>query len=213
MPPMSWVDVWVQSRQGEPDLAVWGQSTSRDVGSQKEAELGAQGERPTQGQHLEHPAHVLAGNRSPVWAMWHILGAPDITGKVPEGAGGGKERGRWRKLDGTERKEGQVGPAEAQEGEKQHGHGSPRGAQTRKPRLRDVSYRAQPPCRPSPLSCPQVSQAELQAHQGWAHGRSGPATTRAENQMVGHLWRRPALGHPFCSSLSCPRGPRTSASQ
>lgn len=61
------------------------------------------------------------------------------------------------------------------------------------------------PCTPSPpgpfpLSCPQASQAELQAHRGWAHSRSSLATTYAESQLVGYLWRH----HPFCSSHSCP---------
>lgn len=33
LPPVSSTDVWVQSRQGEPGLALWGQRGSRDVGS------------------------------------------------------------------------------------------------------------------------------------------------------------------------------------
>lgn len=155
LPPVSSTDVWAQSRQGEPGLALWGQRGSRDVGSQKEAELGAQGERPMQGQHL---AHVLAGNRSPVWGMWHIHGAPDIAGRLRKGlqVGGGRgySRGSWMS---AERKEGQVGPAEAQEGKKHDGPGSPGWARMRKPRLRDVSCHAQLPRHLSPLSRPQVS--------------------------------------------------------
>lgn len=83
---------------------------------------------------------------------------------------GGSGRGCWRREEGAleqagcqQREKVRWAQQRPRRGRSRTGLAALQGAQARTPRLGEVSCRAQRPRHPSPLSCPHVSQAELQA--------------------------------------------------